>query len=1249
MSHRVNKRFAGDGNQALLWNKIMSRFRFVLQSSAIVAFAAALVLGVVISASGQSSWPFDQKKTALDVPDSRAEREAEQMVALSADKIISLLREEDGLMLQVKKALVRKAYEQGRLLDPEELTDDAVFNLLREDHNIRVIATREIEDRYYVKAKPSRNELYRNCLLYAQTQQSPNFSRTSTGAQKPQPKTQPNDPTSNQQQLSQEQLYWVNHEDELFLNCPEQMYYNPQQQAPTMSAGATPQSTQLPSSQFPGLQLPGGSQPSLSPFSNPQLNNPWQDPRRQLQMTQWQTGAGAGDYFAGSEGNPLSHIRPEELPSLLSTSGTGSSFGNSSSFGMSAAQGLSGAGMVPAAITSGTSGSSSLSSLFSGMSANGLPTSPVFPNQDPTASFPQVATLDSRYQTQFPQLATPENPVHPMLRHRANPYADVPSLYDMYAQYSSHSPILDRFGADIFTNGTGNFEELPMDLPAGPEYVVGPGDGLKIELWGGYSDSLVRVVDRDGRVSLPEAGSVQVSGKNLGDVQHLVQSALRTQFRDIEADVSLARVRTVRVYVVGDVQRGGAYDMSSLSTPLNALYLAGGPTSRGSLRIVKHYRGKQLLETVDLYDMLLHGVSADLQHLQAGDTIMVPPMGPVVTVEGMVRRPAIYELNGEKSLAEVLELAGGVLPSGTLRHVDVERIESHQSRTMLRLDIPETNNEASVNKSLDEFGIKDGDDVKISPIIPYADKTVYLDGHVFRPGKYAYRDGMKISDLIKSYHDLLPEPAKQHAEIIRLQQPDLTPTVLTFNLADALAGKEQDVELKPFDTVRIFSRFDFEDPPLVTVSGEIRDPGDHVTNGATYLRDAIYLAGGTTPDALLDDAQVFRKTPEGGLKVLSVNLAKALEGDAKNNILLAPKDRIFVHRDQAKMDPPTVKIEGEVGKPGKYPLGEDMTAADLVRLAGGLKRGAYTESADLTRYTVENGQKVIGEHQPVEIAKALAGEEDSNVRLHDGDVLTIRQLAGWNDVGATIKVDGEVIHPGTYGIHEGERLSSIIARAGGFRTDAYPYGALFLRTQVKELEDKNRAELIRLTQDQGPALKAVLTPTPDDKLAQEAALQQWQVTLENLQDTPPAGRLVIRISSDVKRWANSSADIQVRAGDSIYIPKKPTSVLVDGSVYNPTAVSFKPGKSAGWYLRQAGGPTNMANTRATFVIRADGSVVGGKGGLFTGGVESAALQPGDMVLVPEKGFTTNTRWKSILQAAQIAYFVGISAQVARNF
>jgi protein involved in polysaccharide export with SLBB domain len=620
-----------------------------------------------------------------------------------------------------------------------------------------------------------------------------------------------------------------------------------------------------------------------------------------------------------------------------------------------------------------------------------------------------------------------------------------------------------------------------------------------------------------------------------------------------------------------------------------------------------------------------------------------------VTVEGMVRRPAIYELDGEKNLAQVLELAGGVLQSGTLRHVDVERTEAHQSRSMLRLDIPEDNNKDVVTKALDSFLIQDGDKVKITPILPYADKTVYLEGHVFRPGKFAYQDGMRVTDIIHSYNELLPEPYKRHAEIIRLNAPDYTPQVLAFNLEDALAGKDQDLVLKPFDTIRVFGRFDFEDPPVVTVAGEVRDPGDHITNGVTYLRDAVYLAGGATIDAQLSDAQVFRKTDDGKLEVLSVNLSRALSGDPKDNILLQPSDRLFIHKDLSRSDPPTVLAEGQVARPGKYPLGDNMTAAELVRLAGGLKRGAYTEEADLTRYESQQGTQMLSESIPVPIAKAMANEPDADVRLHNGDVLTIRQVAGWNDLGATIAVQGEVVHPGTYGILEGERLSSVIARAGGFRKDAYAYGSIFQRAQVLELEKKNRAQLISEMQDQGLSLRQVSDTDAEQKASKEATLQQWQTTLDQLRNIPPAGRLVLHISANTQRWVNTSSDIQLRAGDSIFIPKRPNSVMVDGSVYNPTAVTFKPGKDAGWYLQQAGGPTTMANKKAIFVVRADGSVVGGSGGVFSGGVEKAALQPGDLVMVPQKAFTTNRRLQTTVEVAQIATAIGIAIQVARSF
>ena len=1168
--------------------------------------ALAMPLG---AQQGNNSRGNDPSQPAL----SRGEQEAEEQVSLSADRIIELLRQEPGLLLQVKKLLVREAFAQGRLLEPKDLTDEALFRLLQEDEGVRVLATREIEDRAYVRAKPSQGEIAREGEWSTRRDLRPALSLAGAGVSG-----------------DQERAYWTKHEEELHRSG---------------APGSSP-------------QPPGYPQPPLGPRA-PQYAVP-ENPARVLERTDLEQDLEpGGSEWEGAGGTSENRgVMQAELPGLVN--GDARPTGPPrDSLGMErAGNGVAETGEErPVSFAPGTISAPGQSSV----AARELSVEAAERSREARLAYSQprprpIAELDLGED-------------RPRVYHRPNPYANIPSLYDLYTQVSGQPPRLERFGLEVFRAGTDTLNHFPMDLPAGPDYVLGPGDGLSIDLWGSVPQRLQRTVDPEGRVALPEVGAVEISGHNLGEVQHLVQAALRSQFRDIQADVSLARIRTVRVYVVGDVVSPGGYDISSLSTPLNALYAAGGPTARGSLRRLRHYRGRQLLDEIDGYELLLHGVHDEPSRMQSGDTLLIPPAGPEVTVEGMVRRPAIYELAEEKSLAQVLELAGGVLPSGALRHVDVERLVAHEKLTMLRLDLPEGSDPQTVDKSLEEFQVQDGDRVKISPIVPYADRTVYLDGHVLRPGKYPYREGMKVTDLLHSYRDLLPEPSRGHAEIIRLEPPDYTPVVLTFNLGEAMEGEaqskgqnqgqngdqnkdqnnDQNLVLQPFDTLRIFARYDFEDPPVITITGEVRDPGDHVTNGATHLRDAVYLAGGTTPNAELNDAQVFRRTSGNQFQVMNANLSRALAGEPKDNILLAPRDRVFIHRSPAKADPPTVNIQGQVERPGKYPLGQDMTAADLVRVAGGLKRGAYAHTADLTRYVVESGKKVAGEHMEIPLAAALAGQRDTDVRLHDGDVLTIGELAGWNDVGATIRVMGEVQHPGVYGISEGERLSSILLRAGGLRSDAYPYGAIFERAQVREMEERNRSELLQQIEREGTQLKAAPQGDEEQKSVKQAAMSQWQTALERLQNTPPSGRLVIHISSDLKRWVNTPADVAVRAGDVFFVPKRPGIVMVNGSVYNPTAVTYKPGKNAGWYLSQAGGPNNVANKKAIFVIHADGSVAGGSGGLFKGGVESGVLRPGDMVVVPEKGFSANSRWKNTLQAAQLAYAVGIALQVGRSF
>jgi protein involved in polysaccharide export with SLBB domain len=239
-----------------------------------------------------------------------------------------------------------------------------------------------------------------------------------------------------------------------------------------------------------------------------------------------------------------------------------------------------------------------------------------------------------------------------------------------------------------------------------------------------------------------------------------------------------------------------------------------------------------------------------------------------------------------------------------------------------------------------------------------------------------------------------------------------------------------------------------------------------------------------------------------------------------------------------------------------------------------------------------------------------------------------------------------VKHPGKYGIRSGERLSSVLERAGGFQPESYPYGAILKRAQVQEFEVQARDELIARVKNAQNDLELQPDISPKSKAARELAYQQWQNNLDELNSNPPVGRIAIRISTDVNHWKNTAADIQLEAGDTLIIPKKPGYVMVTGEVFNPTAVSYRPGRSAMWYLSQAGGFTPLANKRSIFVIRADGSVIGAKKGLWTGDSLNAALQPGDTVEVPEKALAGNIPWQNILLSAQVAGSLASAAFIA---
>jgi polysaccharide export outer membrane protein len=1141
-------------------------------------------------------------------------------VAGSAAEIKAVLAKDSGLMIELKHWVARDASDHGQILNDSDLTNEGIYERLDTDIQFRSIATALVQRYGYLlpKLNPDSDLAKEHELLVqertkwlAQNQEQELAQARQRGSRTTQ-NTEPCDP-------------------QLDRDC------NLSQTRSSTSGGPRqgPLQEESPSRTFP-------------PESNPP-NVPSRDGNSLLRTQLTQTGEDSGgassqnptpgSYDSARSFNNLNVSTTEtsgmqtarmaaEGASGTSPAGGNSNAGRTASDGLLAAYGL------------GTNSANGTLGEVSGIPGSG--------NNPPASAGVSPAVSMQPSNRRFPPTALLQPPE--MIR-KSGPYEGIPSLYDMYVQAVTRPAAPRRFGAEVFENGTRDSQLIPMDLPVGPDYVVGPGDGLSVDLWGGVSQRLYRVVDREGRVSLPEVGPILVSGKSLAAVQQNLQQILRTQFRDVSADVSLARLRTIRVYEVGDVTNPGAYDISSLSTPLNALFSAGGPTERGSMRILKHYRGTQLVETVDVYDLLLHGVKTDLQRLENGDTVQVPPIGPQVTVEGMVRRPAIYELRDEKTLASVLELAGGLLPAAALRHIEVQRLVAHEKQTMLSVDIPEGENAAEVTKKLEAFEIQDGDRIRIFPIVPYNQDTIYVEGHVVRPGRYTFRADMRVTDVISSFKDLLPEPATQYAEIIRLNAPDFHPSVESFDLAEALANPAQAPILHAMDTVRIFSRFDFENTPTVTVWGDVRAPGTYPTSGQIHLSDAIHLAGGLSPDAQTGDAQVFRYLPDGKFKIFSVSLGQALEGDPIENTVLQPRDRILIHRNMEVVQPATVSIQGEVAKPGRYPLAQGMHVSDVIRLGGGLKHSADTEIADLSEYVLQNKAAGTGTHHEVHIAAALAGNPTDNLLLHDGDTLTIRQIPGWNDLGANVTVHGEMTHPGSYGIHPGERLSSVLERAGGFLPTAYPRGIVFVREDVRQLEQTSRDELIQRVKQEGVTAKTAVQETGQDQAAlAQAALAQQKNTIEALEQLPVIGRLVVRMPNDLARFRGSLDDIELRRGDSIYIPKVPEFVLVTGQVYNSNAITYRPHHDARWYLRQAGGPTTQANRKDMFIIRANGSVVGNQGSaLWNGGVQSTPIEHGDTIVVPEKAIGgTSPAWKNLIAIAQLAQAAATSAFIVTH-
>lgn len=726
---------------------------------------------------------------------------------------------------------------------------------------------------------------------------------------------------------------------------------------------------------------------------------------------------------------------------------------------------------------------------------------------------------------------------------------------------------LKPFGYDLFDRSPSTFAPM-TNVPVPSDYIVGAGDELSVQLYGSQNRTLRLTVGRDGRISFPELGPIHVAGERFNSVKSGIESRVERQLIGVRASVSMGDTRSIRVFVLGEARNPGTYTISSLGTITSALYAAGGIKTIGSLRNIQLKRQGVLVKGLDLYNLLIRGDTSDDTKLEQGDVIFIPPIGPTATAAGELRRPAIYEIKNESTIADLVDLAGGLTPQANGFKGMLSRVDESERRIVMQVDLSGGGAKAQA--------LRNGDVLRVSRLRPTLDAGVVLQGHVYTPGAYAYRQGMHLSDVIHSVDDLQPNADIHYLLIRRELPPDRRIAVLSADLSAALKapGSKADVELLPRDQIIVFDLASGRDRVIQPVLDELR----------------------------------LQSSSERPTEV--------------------------------------VHVDGRVKVPGEYPLEVGMTVADLVRAGGGLSDAAYGGKAELTRYTIENGESRSTDLIEIDLARALHGDPSENIKLEPFDILSIKEVSLWHNQ-ESVTLLGEVRFPGRYDIKRGETLISVLARAGGLTEFAFPEGSIFVREELKKREQE-QMDMLATRMQTDLAVLAVQGAAANQAGA-VSALTVGQSLLTQLRGQKAVGRLVIDLPRMMRSPPTSATDVILRDGDELMVPKFQQQVTVIGEVQSATSHLYSRDLSREDYISLSGGTTRRADRSKIYVVHANGSVVAHHGSRwFQTGSAEQGIKPGDTIVVPldTEHMPALPLWTAV---TTIIYNVAIAAAAVHSF
>ncbi len=782
---------------------------------------------------------------------------------------------------------------------------------------------------------------------------------------------------------------------------------------------------------------------------------------------------------------------------------------------------------------------------------------------------------------------------------------------------------LSRFGIDLFSASPTTFAPV-SDVPVPANYVVGPGDEIVVQLFGKENSTQRLRVNREGVINFAGLGPISVGGISFADVKALLAQRVEEQIIGVRSTISLGEMRSMQIFVMGEAYKPGAYTVSALTTISQAIYYSGGFAQNGALRDVELKRDGKTVVKLDLYDLLLKGDARNDVRLIPGDVVLINPVKSLVSLEGEVNRPAVYEVQPGERFADLLEMAGGFSPNAVKDTVTVTRIADSQHRNILTQD---WNSTQALNQKLMQ-----GDNITVKKRTDELKNYVQLQGDVYQPGYVEWKPGLRVNDLFQSLDSSFNSTADvNYALVVHEinQQHDIE--VKQISLAEAILNpaSPSNLILSARDKIVVFNRFSPQDVDLL---GKTEDEAKsfeqaHQQAQTENAQDEVKVNITATDNFSAQEASLITSSNQ-----IAGRSSAPLQKNTRR-ALLAPI-LMKLNQQASYGNPPLVaEVTGEVKHPGFYPISLTSRISDLVSAAGGLTPEAYISSSELARSLFSaGGNQPELDVQSINLQQAIAGDPQSNLQLNARDRLNV--LARPNSgIGRSVVLKGEVRFPGAYAVRKGETLGQLLARAGGLTDFANPQGAIFtreaLRIQEQQLLNDYAQEIRKESAKQAFRVDKSMASTitdPDKTLA----------FVEQATKSKALGRMVVQLDQVL----DGQSDFMLEDGDFLFVPTFRNTISVMGEVQLNITYLLNDKLDVDDYINKAGGMKKQADEERIFVVRADGSVFKPDSGYWFGN-HNGKLKAGDTIVVP---LDTNYRDQlSIWTAAtQILYQTGVA-------